>query len=76
MTKPNGSKFIKIKNASLYLFFTYLDPPRMDHCPTDVLHLNTSYYTDYAILSELSTGLQAFDSEDNKLQVFKTCCLQ
>ncbi|XP_045164711.2 uncharacterized protein LOC123528779 [Mercenaria mercenaria] len=45
------------------------DPPRIDNCPKAALHLNTSYYTDYAVLKELTTGIHAYDSEDNKIQV-------
>lgn len=47
-----------------------LPPLTISNCPVSVLHLNTSKDTDMAFLTEDNTRIQAFNSREEKLEVY------
>ncbi|XP_060591232.1 uncharacterized protein LOC132746172 [Ruditapes philippinarum] len=59
-------------NTASCVFSIYVvqrGPPKLYHCPADVIRLNTSLNTNFAVIKDTAIGLQAYDIDGNKLHV-------
>jgi hypothetical protein len=63
------SGFVCILNNISDETMIFSGPPKLYHCPADVIRLNTSLNTNFAVIKDTAIGLQAYDIDGNKLHV-------
>jgi hypothetical protein len=66
------NKFVIFQNIIDLLFSAKPDPPKIQNCPVNVVQLNTSYMSDYAIVDYFNTGgISAHDDSGNYFEVLQ-----
>jgi hypothetical protein len=65
--KNSGS--VCILSNVLYKTMIFSGLAKMNNCPAEAIRLNTSVYTDVAVIKQSAIGLEAYDFDNNKLLV-------